>query len=68
MAATQIEGFMMIANYSRKVLGQTGDGHFTPVGGYNADADMCLLLDTARFKYPPHWVDLKLLYQSISRV
>ena len=24
------------------------------------------MFDTARFKYPPHWVDLKLLYEAIS--
>ena len=24
-----------------------------------------LLLDTARFKYPPHWVDLNMLYDSM---
>ena len=29
-----------------------GDGHFSPLGGYNEDKDMVLILDTARFKYP----------------
>ena len=24
-------------------------------GGYHAERDMVLILDTARFKYPPHW-------------
>ena len=37
-------------------LGQTGDGHFSPIGGYDAASDQVLLLDVARFKYPPHWV------------
>ena len=27
-----------------------------------------LLLDTARFKYPPHWIDIELLYKSICTV
>ena len=26
---------------------------------------MVLLLDTARYKYPPHWVPLKLLYKAM---
>ena len=26
-------GFFVICNFSRKVLGQTGDGHFSPIGG-----------------------------------
>ena len=28
-------GFYMIINYDRKVIGQTGTGHFSPIGGYN---------------------------------
>lgn len=47
---------VMIASYDRSALGQTGSGHFSPVGGYHAERDMVLLLDVARFKYPPHWV------------
>lgn len=45
-----------------------GDGHFSPVGGYHAGQDMVLILDTARFKYPPHWVPLRRLYQAMARV
>ena len=55
----------MIVNLSRAVLGQSGTGHFEPIGGYNAKARKVLLMDTARFKYPPHWVDEELLYRSI---
>lgn len=65
LATSKIEGFQSICNLSRKVLGQTGDGHFCPIGGYNAEARKVLLLDTARFKYPPHWVDLELLYKAV---
>lgn len=64
-ASAQIEGFQTIINLSRSVLGQTGVGHFCPVGGYNVETRKVLLLDTARFKYPPHWVDIELLYASI---
>ena len=45
-----------------------GDGHFSPVGGYHSEQDMVLILDTARFKYPPHWVPLKRLYQAMAHV
>ncbi len=57
-------GIHMVAAYSRKVLGQTGDGHFSPLGGYHPQRDLVLLLDVARFKYPPHWVPLPLLWQA----
>eukprot|EP00518_Triparma_eleuthera_P011819 CAMPEP_0182466220 /NCGR_PEP_ID=MMETSP1319-20130603/11646_1 /TAXON_ID=172717 /ORGANISM="Bolidomonas pacifica, Strain RCC208" /LENGTH=232 /DNA_ID=CAMNT_0024666179 /DNA_START=183 /DNA_END=877 /DNA_ORIENTATION=+ len=43
-------------SYSRGALGQTGSGHFSPLGCYDPEADAVLVLDTARFKYPPHWV------------
>ena len=36
----------LIAHYSRQTMSQTGDGHFSPVGGYHAGQDMVLILDT----------------------
>lgn len=59
-----VQGVHIVAAYSRKVLGQTGDGHFSPIGGYHPQRDSVLLLDVARFKYPPHWVPLPLLWQA----
>lgn len=61
-------GVHMVAAYSRQVLGQTGDGHFSPIGGYHVERDLVLLLDVARFKYPPHWVPLPLLWQAFEPV
>ena len=43
-----------------------GDGHFSPVGGYHAGQDLVLILDTARFKYPPHWVPLQQLHAAMA--
>jgi glutathione gamma-glutamylcysteinyltransferase len=45
---------------------QTGTGHFSPIGGYHAGQDMVLILDVARFKYPPHWVPLQLLWEAMN--
>uniref|UniRef100_K3WV57 glutathione gamma-glutamylcysteinyltransferase n=1 Tax=Globisporangium ultimum (strain ATCC 200006 / CBS 805.95 / DAOM BR144) TaxID=431595 RepID=K3WV57_GLOUD len=59
---------VVVLNYSRKALGQTGDGHFSPIGGYHEETDMVLLLDVARFKYPPHWVKLSLVYEAMAMV
>lgn len=47
---------------------QTGTGHFSPIGGYHAKRDMALILDVARFKYPPHWVPLTLLWEAMDSV
>jgi glutathione gamma-glutamylcysteinyltransferase len=63
--ATRDEAAVLIVNYSRRTLGQTGDGHFSPIGGYHAGSDSVLVLDTARFKYPPHWVSVEQLFAAM---
>ncbi|XP_024966308.1 glutathione gamma-glutamylcysteinyltransferase 1-like isoform X2 [Cynara cardunculus var. scolymus] len=55
----------VISSYNRATFKQTGTGHFSPIGGYHAGRDMALILDVARFKYPPHWVPLKLLWEAM---
>lgn len=52
----------MVLTYSRKVLGQTGTGHFSPLGGYNPMRGLVLVLDVARFKYPAYWVSLETIW------
>lgn len=58
----------LISSYHRGVFKQTGTGHFSPIGGYHAGRDMVLILDVARFKYPPHWVPLTLLWDAMNTV
>ncbi|MDB4985170.1 MAG: Glutathione gamma-glutamylcysteinyltransferase [Myxococcaceae bacterium] len=56
---------VVVASYDRAALGQTGGGHFSPIGGYHAQRDLALILDVARFKYPPHWVPAERLWQAM---
>lgn len=56
---------VMVVSYSRQVLDQTGEGHFSPVGAYHREGRMALILDVARFKYPAYWVSLDKLYASL---
>ena len=65
---TKIEDSFIVASYSRPALGQTGSGHFSPIAGYHPEKDLVLILDVARFKYPPHWVSLKLLVESMKEL
>ncbi|KAL1199634.1 Glutathione gamma-glutamylcysteinyltransferase 1 [Cardamine amara subsp. amara] len=58
----------IISSYDRGVFKQTGSGHFSPIGGYNAEKDMVLILDVARFKYPPHWVPITLLWEAMDSI
>jgi glutathione gamma-glutamylcysteinyltransferase len=56
---------VVVAAYDRRGLGQTGAGHFSPIAGYHAARDLALVLDVARFKYPPHWVAVERLWESM---
>ncbi|KAI9018346.1 PCS-1 protein, partial [Hyaloraphidium curvatum] len=54
--------------YDRATLGQTGDGHFSPLGGYSPQDDRVLVLDVARFKYPTYWADISTLWASLGKL
>mmetsp|Transcript_10409 Transcript_10409/g.28771 ORF Transcript_10409/g.28771 Transcript_10409/m.28771 type:complete len:477 (-) Transcript_10409:1217-2647(-) len=57
---------LLVASYSRSHIGQTGDGHFSPLAAYDAATDSVLILDVARFKYPPYWIDVAQLYHAMT--
>jgi glutathione gamma-glutamylcysteinyltransferase len=59
---------VLVVSYDRSALGQTGSGHFSPVGGYHRVRDLALILDVARFKYPPHWVSVERLWQATQTI
>ncbi|RCN42353.1 hypothetical protein ANCCAN_11650, partial [Ancylostoma caninum] len=52
---------VIVASYDRSQLQQTGTGHFSPLAAYHSASDKVLIMDVARFKYPPHWVTLRQL-------
>lgn len=55
----------LVVSFSRASLGQTGDGHFSPLAAYHAPTDSVLVWDVARFKYPPYWAPLTQLYHAM---
>lgn len=64
-AQMQTQAFTVVS-FCRQRLGQTGSGHFSPIGGYHAASDSVLVLDVARFKYPPYWVSVPDLWEACS--
>jgi hypothetical protein len=56
----------IITSYHRWPFGQTGSGHFSPIGGYHAEQNMVFILDVACFKYPPNWVPSQLLWEAMN--
>jgi hypothetical protein len=55
----------MVISFSRAALGQTGEGHFSPISAYHAVERQVLVMDTARFKYPSYFVDVHQLFRSM---
>jgi len=54
-----------IVNYSRRALPQDGDGHISPVGAYDKATDSILVLDVAKYKYPPVWISIEKLHEAM---
>lgn len=62
-AATAQSGQFALLNFRRAEIGEAGGGHWSPVAAYDAASDSALVLDVARYKYPPVWVPMAQLYQ-----
>ena len=52
----------VIVNFDRPGIGQEGGGHFSPLGSYAPKQDAFLLMDVAKYKYPPVWIPTERLY------
>jgi len=59
-------GHFVLVNYFRTALGQQKGGHFSPLAAYDKDTDRFLILDVARYKYPPVWVKADELFASMN--
>ena len=59
-------GHFVIVNYLRKAIGEETGGHISPLGAYDAKADRFLILDVARYKYPPVWVKTAEIFDAMN--
>eukprot|EP00580_Thalassiosira_gravida_P014509 CAMPEP_0201682130 /NCGR_PEP_ID=MMETSP0494-20130426/51465_1 /ASSEMBLY_ACC=CAM_ASM_000839 /TAXON_ID=420259 /ORGANISM="Thalassiosira gravida, Strain GMp14c1" /LENGTH=499 /DNA_ID=CAMNT_0048165887 /DNA_START=70 /DNA_END=1566 /DNA_ORIENTATION=- len=64
--ASSAGGYFLVTSFARHALGQTGDGHFSPIAAYHPPTDSCLVLDVARFKYAPYWVSVSEMYDAMT--
>jgi len=65
-AALGQPGHFVIVNYLRKAIGQERGGHISPLAAYDAKADRFLILDVARYKYPPVWVKTAEIFDAMN--
>lgn len=56
----------VVINYLRKTIGQEKGGHISPLAAYDAETDRFLILDVARYKYPPVWVKTDELFAAMN--
>jgi hypothetical protein len=64
-AALSARDTYVIVNYQRKALGELPGGHISPLAAYDEKQDRFLILDVARYKYPPVWVTSADLYAAM---
>lgn len=58
----------LLVNYQRGALGQARGGHISPLAAYDPGSDRVLILDVARFRYPPVWVSSPDLWRAIRTI
>jgi hypothetical protein len=64
----QEPGNFVLVNYLRSAIGQERGGHISPIAAYNEEKDSFLILDVARYKYPPVWVKAEQLWQAMNTI
>ena len=55
-------------NYRRNYVGQPPGAHFSPLAAYDEQSDSFLILDVARYKFPPVWVSASDLYAAMNTI
>jgi hypothetical protein len=55
----------VVVNLWRAAIGQVGPGHFSPVAAYHQKSDRFLVMDVARYKYAPWWVEAPALWRAM---
>jgi hypothetical protein len=64
--AIRVKNKGIIINFCRETIGEIGCGHFSPLAAYNKKEDCFLLLDVARYKYPPVWIKSEDLFNAMN--
>ncbi len=65
ITALQNPNELVLTLYQRQELKQDGNGHWSPIAAYDEVSDSFLVLDVARYKYPPSWINASTLITSM---
>src|SRR6185436_17300734 len=56
----------VLIDFLRAELGQDFGAHWSPLAAYHAKSDRFLVLDVARFRYPPYWATAADLFRAMN--
>ena len=59
-------GDFVAINYRRNFIGQPPGAHFSPLAAYDAETDSFLIMDVARYKFPPVWTSAENLFNAMN--
>jgi hypothetical protein len=59
-------GDYVLVDFLRAELGQDTGAHWSPLAAYHAGSDRFLVLDVARFRYPPYWAKAEDLFKAMN--
>lgn len=59
---------VVLVNYHRPSVSQPGGGHISPIAAYSSPGDAFLVLDVARYRLSPVWIDASTLWSAMSAV
>lgn len=65
-AALLDDGRFVLVNYLRASLKQVGSGHWSALAAYDRESDRVLILDVAKYKYPPVWLSVRMLREAMA--
>ena len=58
----------ILVDFLRGELGQDTGAHWSPIAAYHEGSDRILVLDVARFRYPPYWVKTEALFRAMNTI
>lgn len=58
----------VILNFHRDPFLQVGGSHFSPLAAYHQQSDRFLVMDVARYRYPPFWLTTESLFQGMNTI
>ncbi len=68
LAAVEAGHAYVVVNFQLETLLAVDEGHYSPLGAFDADTDRVLVLDTYRQGWEPYWVPVARLWAAMTEI